>query len=131
MTDAERAARELLGALQQAVSAKDLEALTALLTEDVVLFGTAAANLHHAQTVRYLEQVVAQDGVIRWEWDTVLPLSSSDDLLVFTALGSVGFDDDAGRQLGDRDPFRLTCVAVHQGGRWLLRHFHGSVPQPG
>ena len=47
----------------------------------------------------------------------------------FAVLGTVGFEDEQGRALGVRQPFRLTCVAVVRDGRWRLRHFHGSVPQ--
>jgi uncharacterized protein (TIGR02246 family) len=131
MGDPEQEARELLGRLQDAVAAKDLDLLKALFTDDVVLFGTAAANLDREQSERYLEAVVAQDGVIRWGWDRVLPLVHEPELLVFSVVGSVGFDDADGRAIGERDDFRLTCVAVQRDGRWLLQHFHGSVPQRG
>jgi uncharacterized protein (TIGR02246 family) len=131
MADPEQEARELLSRLQDAVASKDLDLLTTLFAEDVVLFGTAAANLGREQTERYLAAVVAQDGVIRWAWDTVLPLVHEPELLVFSVLGSVGLETADGRPTGEREVFRLTCVAVQRDGRWLLQHFHGSVPQPG
>jgi SnoaL-like protein len=94
-----------------------------------VLFGTAAANLDRAQTVAYLAQLAGQEGTIRWEWGQVLPLFNRSEVLVFAAIGTVGLDDAQGRPVGEREPFRLTCVAVAQDGHWRLRHFHGSVPE--
>jgi uncharacterized protein (TIGR02246 family) len=129
MTDQEQTARRILGQLQDAVVANDLDELTKLFDDDVVLFGTAAANLDSAQTAAYLARVVSQNGTIRWEWEQVLPLLDRSDILVFAAIGTVGLDDAQGRSIGKRDTFRLTCVAVAQDNHWRLRHFHGSVPE--
>lgn len=129
MTDQEQTARRILGQLQDAVAANDLDELTELFDDDVVLFGTAAANLDSAQTAAYLARVMSQNGTIRWEWDQVLPLFDASDLLVFAAIGTVGLDDAQGHSIGKRDAFRLTCVAVAQDNHWRLRHFHGSVPE--
>jgi uncharacterized protein (TIGR02246 family) len=129
MTDQEQTARRILAQLQDAVAANDLDELAELLDDDVVLFGTAAANLDRAQTTAYLARVVSQDGTIRWEWEHVLPLLGKSDALVFAAIGTVGLDDAQGRPIGKRDTFRLTCVAVAYDNHWRLRHFHGSVPE--
>jgi uncharacterized protein (TIGR02246 family) len=131
VTDQEQTARQILGQLQDAIAANDLDELTGLLDDDVVLFGTAAANLDRAQTTAYLARVVSQNGTIRWEWEQVLPLLDKSDVLVFAAIGTVGLDDAQGRPVGKRDTFRLTCVAVAQDDHWRLRHFHGSVPERG
>lgn len=128
-TDGDTLARQLLGELQEAVAAKDLDRILGLFSDDPVLFGTAAANLDRQQSRRYLAKVIAQDGVIRWDFQQVVTLVSAPGLLSFAAVGTVGFDDDAGRPTGPRDRFRLTCVAVQQEDGWRLRHFHGSVPQ--
>jgi uncharacterized protein (TIGR02246 family) len=128
VTDHEQSARRILDQLQDAIAAKDLARLAELLDNDVVLFGTAAANVGRVATADYLARVVGQDGTIRWEWEQVLPLLDAPDLLVFAATGTVGLDDDQGRPTGARDVIRLTCVAVAQEGQWRLRHFHGSIP---
>jgi hypothetical protein len=129
MADAERAAREILGDLQDAVAAKDLDALGRLFADDVVLFGTAAANLNRGEAMEYIVGVVGVDGTVRWDWDRVVPLVSEPGLLSFAVVGKVRFIDPAGQPTGDPDVFRLTCVAVEQDGRWRLKHFQGSVPQ--
>ena len=131
MIDEEQAARRVLAQLQDAVAAKDLSKLAELFDDDVVLFGTAAANLDRVQTVDYLARVAGQEGTIRWEWEQVLPLFNRSEVLVFAAIGTVGLDDAQGRSIGEREPFRLTCLAVAQDGHWRLRHFHGSVPEKG
>ena len=128
MNDPAQSARRILGQLQDAVAAKDLGRLADLFDADVVLFGTAAANVDSAATATYLAGVVEAEGTIRWEWEQVLPLLHTPDVLVFAALGTVGLDDSRGRPTGARDAIRLTCVAVARDGRWRLRHFHGSVP---
>lgn len=125
----EAMARGLLDALQEAVADHDLERVTRLLDDEVVLFGTAAANLDHAQTIAYLTRVLDQEGVLRWGWDQVLPVLDAPGVLAFAVVGTVGFEDDHGQPVGERDAFRLTCVAVLRDGVWRLRHFHGSVPQ--
>lgn len=129
MTDAELTARELLAELQHAVAAKDLDRLSRLFDDEVVLFGTAAANLDRAETVAYLARVVGAGEIIRWAWDRVTVLVTRPGLLTFAVVGSVWLEDDMARPVGDRTAFRLTCVALEQHGRWRLRHFHGSVPE--
>jgi ketosteroid isomerase-like protein len=129
MSDAELRIRSILDQLQDAVGAKDLDALSAIFNDDIVLFGTAAANMNRHETTSYLAQVIAQAGTIRWEWDTVVPLVDELGLLVFAVVGTVGLEDSAGRPDGQRDAFRLTGVAVQHGAHWRLSHFHGSVPQ--
>jgi uncharacterized protein (TIGR02246 family) len=129
MTDAETKIRSILDQLQAAVRAKDLDALSELFDDDIVLFGTAAANMNRHETTSYLTQLIAQEGTIRWEWDTVVPLLDESGLLAFAVLGTVGLDDQDGRPEGQRDLFRLTGVAVERDARWRLMHFHGSVPQ--
>jgi hypothetical protein len=53
-------------------------------------------------------------------------MARDENVFCFAALGTVGFDGDSE---DERDTFRLTCVAVGDGSRWRLRHFHGSAPQ--
>jgi hypothetical protein len=96
-----------------------------------VLFGTAAANLDRTQTDAYVARVIAQEGILRWGWDQVVPVLDEPGVLAFAVVGTVGFEDAQGQLVGERDAFRLTCVAVLREGHWRLRHFHGSVPQQG
>ncbi|MDP3712417.1 MAG: nuclear transport factor 2 family protein [Mycobacteriales bacterium] len=126
--DEEQTARQILDDLQTAVASKDLDRVVALLDDDVVVFGTAAANLGLEQTTSYLAALLQLDGTVRWGWDHVLPLASEPGLLAFAVLGTAGVEDDDGVPDGDPDPFRLTCVAVLRDDRWRLRHFHGSFP---
>lgn len=60
------------------------------------------------------------------QWGDVRPMARDENVFCFAALGTVGFDGDSE---DERDTFRLTCVAVGDGSRWRLRHFHGSAPQ--
>jgi ketosteroid isomerase-like protein len=128
MAGVEATIHSILDELQEGVAAQDLDSLAALLDDDIVLFGTAAANVDRHEAITYLARVIAQQGTVRWAWDEVLPLVDGSHLLVFAVLGSVGFEDADGCPVGQRNPFRMTAVAVHRDGRWRLRHFHGSVP---
>lgn len=128
MSDAELRIRSILDEMQDAVGAKDLDALSSVFGDDIVLFGTAAANMNRHETTSYLAQVIAQDSTIRWEWDTVVPLVDQSGLLVFAVVGTVGLEDSDGRPDGQREVFRLTGVAVQHNAHWRLSHFHGSVP---
>jgi ketosteroid isomerase-like protein len=58
MTNAETRVRSILSQLQDAVSAKDLAALSALFDDDIVLFGTAVATMDRRETTSYLARVV-------------------------------------------------------------------------
>jgi hypothetical protein len=86
MTTAETRLRSIFGQLQDAVSARDLAALSSLFDDDIVLFGTAAAHMDRRETTPYLARIVAQEGTIRWTWDTVVPLVDEPGLLVFAGL---------------------------------------------
>jgi hypothetical protein len=121
----------LLAALQDAVARKDEAALRELFDEEAVLFGTGAENLDRAQTEAYLARIVADPDVLRWEWDQVVPLWESSEVLAFAAVGTYRFEDAQGRSDGPREPMRLTCVARRSGDAWRLRHFHGSVAVTG
>ena len=117
-------ASALLDDLQAAATAQDVARTLDLFTEDAVLLGTAAANLDRHEISSYLARVFDQPHGIRWEFEVVRVVDSRPGVVTFVALGTVGFDgpDES------RDPFRLTCLAVDDGDRWRLRHFHGSIP---
>ena len=129
MTDADQVARGILSQLQLGFAAHDLAVVMGLLDDEVVVFGAGGQGLDAEQSKDYVSRMLAQGGVVRWGWDRVLPVLAEPTVLVFAVVGTVGFDDAQGRALGERSPFRLTCVAVLRDGRWRLRHFHGSVPQ--
>ena len=118
-------AQSLLEQLQRAVETHELGVVLDLLTADAVVLGTAAENLERPEIEAYLGAVVAEQATITWHYDTVRVVDARPDAVTFVALGSVGWDDDE----DERDPFRLTCLAVRDAGRWRLRLFHGSVPQ--
>src|ERR1700709_1104700 len=128
MTDAEQVAQGILAELQDGFVAHDLAAVTALFDDEVVVFGTAAENVDAEQSRDYVARMLAQDGTVRWSWDRVIPVLFEATVLSFAVIGTVGFEDEQGRALGARQPFRLTCVALVRDGKWRLRHFHGSVP---
>jgi hypothetical protein len=52
----------------------------------------------------------------------VRPSVSSEDVVCFAVVGTVGLD---GWAEANRDAFRLTCVAVREKERRRLQHFHG------
>lgn len=107
-------ARELIRALQSALDARDLDALTALFHEDAVLIGTSAHSLDRAAVVAYLAAVVDGDP-FRWELNEFVPHDTG-----FAAFGEIVAGEF-------RAPFRLTIVA--DAGR--IRSFHGSFPSAG
>jgi hypothetical protein len=129
MTDADQVARGILSQLQLGFVAHDLAVVMDLLDDEVVVFGAGGQGLDAEQSKDYVSRMLAQDGVVRWGWDQVLPVLAEPTVLVFAVVGTVGFDNAQGRAVGERSSFRLTCIAVLRDGRWRLRHFHGSVPQ--
>lgn len=128
MPDPQHVAREILDRLQNAFASKDPVAVAELFDDHIVVFGTAAENLDRAQSDEYVARVFSQPGTVRWGWDQVVPVLSEPDVIVFAVVGTVGFDDAHGQPDGERDAFRLTCLAVARHGSWRLRHFHGSIP---
>lgn len=126
--DAEARSRALLGALQEAVAAKDLAAVTDLFDDGIALFGSGGESVGLPDATAYVARVLEGDEVLRWGWEQVLPLYDVPGVLVFAVIGTVGFDGPDGRPTEERDRFRLTCLAVEREGRWRLRHFHGSIP---
>jgi uncharacterized protein (TIGR02246 family) len=128
MSDPQQVARDILERLQNAFVSKDPEAVAELFDDQLVVFGTAAENLDRTQSDEYVARVFSHPGTVRWGWDQVIPVLSEPDVVVFVVVGTVGFDDAQGQPNGERDAFRLTCVAVARHGNWRLRHFHGSIP---
>lgn len=128
MTDVETTARQLLDDLQSAVAGRDLAGLREVFDDEIVLFGTVAANADADSSWAYLHAVVGQEATPRWGWEHVVPFLDVPGVLGFAVVGTVSAVDDHGRVHVDAEPFRLTCVAVERDGRWRLRHFHGSQP---
>jgi len=128
MPDPQHVARDILERLQNAFVSKDPVEVAALFDDQLVIFGTAAENLDRTQSSDYVARVLSQDGTVRWGWDQVVPVLNEPDVVVFAVVGTVGFQDAQGQPDGERDAFRLTCVAVARDGNWRLRHFHGSIP---
>jgi uncharacterized protein (TIGR02246 family) len=121
-------ARGLLAELEERLATHDLDQMVDLITDDVVLIGDAVENFDRDETVAYLSLMADMKFTVRWEWDRVAVLLSAPQLLSFAAVGTIAFYDESGEPHGHREPFRLTCLAVEDGGRWRWRHFHGSAP---
>ena len=119
-------ARAILDELQRRMDTRDLDQLVELFTEDAVLIGTAAYNIGPAAVRGYLARVLDQPGRIVWDYDQVDVYHRAPGELGVSGVGSVGFADVAE---ADRDPFRITVLAVETESGWRLRMFHGSVPQ--
>lgn len=127
-TDAESAARGLLAELEERLAGKDLNRITDLFTNDVVLIGDAVENFDRDTTVAYLRLMAEMKPTVRWDWNRVAVLLSKPGLLSFAAAGTMAFYDETGQRMGDPEPFRVTCLAVEESDRWRWRHFHGSAP---
>jgi uncharacterized protein (TIGR02246 family) len=127
--DPEGAARGLLIELEDRLATHDLEQMADLFTDDVVLIGDAVENFYRKSTVAYLGTMADMKATVRWKWDRVAVVLSEPGLLSFAATGTMAFDEESGQPIGDSEPFRVTCLAVEQGDRWRLRHFHGSAPR--
>jgi len=126
--DPEAAARGLLAELEERLAGKDLDQITDLFAEEVVLIGDEGENFDRASTVAYLGLMAEMAPTVRWSWDRVAVVWSSPEVLSFAGAGTIWFDDAAGQRMGEPGPFRVTCVAVDDGDRWRWRHFHGSRP---
>jgi ketosteroid isomerase-like protein len=119
-------ARELLDRLEAGVTARDASALDELCTSDVVLFGTAAANVGSEEVGRYLRLVVDSNSTIRWLLDRWSVVHHDDEHLLVAATGHVEFDEGEGPE---RSEFRLSLWLLREAGDWKIGHFHGSVPE--
>jgi uncharacterized protein (TIGR02246 family) len=126
--DPERSARGVLAELEERLATHDLDQIVDFFTEDVVLIGDAEENFDRETTVAYLRLMADMTPTVRWQWDRVAVVLNAPGLLSFGAGGSIAFYDPAGQLLGDRESFRVTCLAVRKQGGWRLQHFHGSRP---
>lgn len=117
-------ARALLDRFEAGIAARDLTALIEMCTEDVVLYGSARANVGREEARRYLELVV-QANTLRWLLDSWSVLHHDDKYLLLAATGQVEFDEGTGPERSD---FRLSLWLVRETETWKIGHFHGSVP---
>lgn len=127
--DPERSARSVLTELEERLATHDLDRIVGFFTDDVVLIGDAEENFDRDATVAYLGVMADMTPTVRWEWDRVAVVLNAPGLLSFAAAGTMAFYDPAGQLLGEREPFRVTCLAVEEQGGWRLKHFHGSAPR--
>lgn len=118
-------ARALLDRLEAAVAARDLLALNAMCTSDVVLFGTARANFGREEVGHYLRLVVEANS-IRWLLDRWSVVHHDEEHLLVAASGKVEFDGGQGLE---RSEFRLSLWLMREDDDWRISHFHGSVPE--
>jgi hypothetical protein len=127
VSDAADEARSVLRALQDLIDARDLDGLLDFFDRGV-LIGSSGDGRDRDGVRRYLDAVVHEGGRLRWEWAEVIPFHSTEDVLGFAAFGdAVVVENDSEW----RKPIRMTGLAVRDGGRWRLRHFHGSIPFAG
>jgi uncharacterized protein (TIGR02246 family) len=119
------AALSLLAAIQDAVDARDEQALNALFAEEAVLVGTGGDARDPAALRAYLHAVVSQPLSLRWEYDDVVPYLDDGVLIGFAGFGEIVVVDEAGER---RAPFRVTILAEGAGSAWRVRQFHGSIP---
>ena len=127
--DPERTARTVLAELEERLATHDIDRIAGFFTDDVVLIGDAEENFDRDATVAYLGVMADMTPTVRWDWDRVAVVLNTPGLLSFAAAGTMGFYDPDGQLLGDREPFRVTCLAVEGPDGWRLRHFRGSAPR--
>jgi SnoaL-like protein len=118
-------AHSILRALQAAVDARDVDALTALFDLPAVLIGTAGDGRNPDALRSYLTAVATQPASLRWEWREIVPFYEGVDALGFAAFGDIVVADATGERSA---PIRLTVFAVRTAERWRVRQFHGSIP---
>lgn len=116
----------VLDRLQDLLSSRDLEAHRDLLTEDVVLFGSAAASFGRDEARGYLGRVLDQPARLRFDWHDVRVVASVPGLVTAAAVGEAVFVADGTEE---RDALRLSLVLRETVDGWQVQHFHGSVPQ--
>src|SRR4051794_12866198 len=121
-------ARALLHELEEVLAAKDLDRITDLFSDDIVLIGDDSEHFGRGSTVEYLGVMADMAPTVRWKWDQVTIVFTAPSVLAFAAAGTIWFDDQSGQRMGEPQAFRLTCVATDDGDRWRWRHFHGSRP---
>ncbi len=121
---AEDDVRALLADLQEAVTSRDLDRLVGVFTDDGVVFGTNSSNFGLDELRTYAAGVLAAEQTPIWSWDRLAVLEEAEDRILFAVVGRTG----VGERTTER--FRATGLAVLVDGRWRLRHYHGSVPEP-
>jgi uncharacterized protein (TIGR02246 family) len=125
----EQSARDVLAELESCLATHDLDQMVEFFTEDVVLLGDAEEAFGRDAVRAYLHVMADMEPTVHWQWNRVEVVLDAPGALSFAAVGSIVFYDPAGQPLGEKAPFRVTCLAVQEQNVWRLRHFHGSRPQ--
>jgi ketosteroid isomerase-like protein len=119
-------ARTLLGELQAAVDAKDVDQMMRLFHPDGVLVGTRLYNRGPAAIRAYLlQEVVRMEESLFWDLPELDRFLDAGDAIGFSGDGRISVTSPDGDA---HFPFRLTVVAERTEDTWLVRHFHGSLP---
>ena len=131
MNDAARLARSVLDRFEEGVAASDVDALMSLCTDDVVLFGTARANVGSDASRDYIGVLVEIYATIRWHLDPIGVVHADEERVVVAGFGEVEHSEveHGAAAAPERTPFRLTLVLARVGDDWRIAHFHGSVPE--
>ena len=127
-TDSEATARSILRELEESLATHDLGRMLDFWTDDAVLVGDDSEQWNHQALEEYLGVMADMAPTVRWQWETVAPMANASGTVLFAAAGTISFVDASGEPLGEPEPFRVTCYAIEESGRWRLRHFHGSRP---
>ena len=96
MSNEQDRARSLLDELEEVLAAKDLDRITDLFSEDIVLIGDDSEHFDRRSTVEYLGVMADMAPTVRWSWDTVAAVPAGPGALSFAAAGTIWFDDEGG-----------------------------------
>jgi ketosteroid isomerase-like protein len=124
------AVRRALADLEDAFQRRDVEAILARCSDEIVFFGSAVGEeaVGHAGVAAMLEALApAAEGAdfsLAWT-DVDVDVDVRGDVALLTALGEATFTTaEATTSLR----YRLSGALLRTGGRWLWRIYHGSEP---
>jgi uncharacterized protein (TIGR02246 family) len=125
----EESARAVVAQLQSALDDRDLARLVGFFHPDGILIGTSAYNQGADEIRAYLTLVMDQEESVRWDLTQVDTFLEEGPVIGFAGDGEIVV---TGPDAEERLPFRLSIVAERgEADRWLIRHFHGSLPDGG
>jgi ketosteroid isomerase-like protein len=126
--ETEKAVLAVLGAFNDALGRRDVEATLALFVPDadVTLVGSEPGEsaVGPAELRTFFERICARPGTFSFDWRSCL----------VSARGQVAwFFADTTARYTEHDhvasvTYRTTGILERRGARWLLVHYHGSEP---
>jgi|SRR5579863_1472414 len=121
----EMVADEVLGVLQQCVTARDRTGLLDLFEDPAVLVGANGDGRTIEGRIQYLTNITEQDAEVRWAWAEKHVFYDTEAAVGFAAFGEIVVTAEG---IESCLPFRLTLFVSRTDARWRIRQFHGSVP---